>query len=1505
MAIKLPEVQTFIVNKITDALYKEYNVKVNIGSVSYAFFNRLDIDKIYVEDLDADTLMYVDRLRLTVSKIGITTGKIGLGTVKLTKGEFNLHNNTEKGSTNIQDLVWRIAPPKQDTIPKTPKDGESKFSLEVSNVILEDFRFTMRRTPMKVYDDSARVNFTDLCVDSIYINLDNIALKRDTLFFDIAELHFIEKSGFKLHNLTANGYIVSTQAMLENVRIKDEYSDVQMGFFSLNFASIKSFKYFIEQVRMDALFSDSGYVSFQTLGYFAPPLRRISTPLSPKGFVTGTVANLKSDTLYISTLDRGVNAQLRFRLTGLPLIDETIIYGDVGDLHGNSFAVASLLNDVMGSGGGKLYSYILPLGGVQLKGKFTGLYNDFVATGRLKTGIGLLGVDALFTNSKQKGTTFKGRFSGLDFNVGRLLKSPIIERTSFDVSLEGKLVNGRLNTGIDGNVSLVELNKYPYGNISLAGQLETNSFDGIVVVNDPNLRLDFLGQINNLQYIDSIPIFDFTANIRHANLHELHVDLNNKDTVSVFRGLLQSNFVGRTWNTSHGSITLNNATYIDSRGEINIGNVLFSIEQGLRSYNMKLESEYLDASYVATASPNSMFKDFNRYLSSYLPSLTSGLIGVEDTLRNTYHVEVQAKKTGTLTQIVLPELYIAEGSIFKADLQNEQLEVELKSDKVYYGTYEVRNPKVKVDNHESYTHLLFTSDEVNNGKTFFMRNVGVDNLIQNDSIQSKISYDNKSKIPNLACLNLSTFFKDSDGRLSVGFKVDPSEVVVNGVPWAMSCDSAMIDSARFSVSKFLLGYKEQQLSLNGAYSSSSQDTLSLTINEFSLAYLDDLLKNQNINYHFDGTISGKAILFQYEQQPLFYANVQASNVGTNGTLLGDIRIRSLWNSEYEQLRLNAAIMRGANTLLNARGSYIPKTSDLEFGIEVDKFPLVHVEPLLIGTMSNLEGNLSGKYKFGGRPGKFVLEGSGVLNDGGLTIDFLNTHYKISGDVISDTKKISLINASASDSEGHEIVINNASASHDYFKRFKFNLDMKLNDAMALNTSIRDNDMFYGIVYARGNVSIAGPLSDIKINAAARIGKNTVFYIPLSTAMASRGGGELLSFYVPKDTTRQDINEDERVFLASTTSARNKKLKPANSMDVTLNLEATKDAEIQVIFDPRTNDVLKGAGSGGIKMNINPSKDIFTIAGTYTIDRGSYTLTIPNFNFIKKDFLLDRGGTVDFKGDVASMRFKLSATYDKTIKASLTQLLPYDQGNKAKVKYPIALKVNISGMLEDMKIDPIIAVSNIDSDTEAKVQSALNTDEKRLKQFLALLALNLFVPEDAVGQGNAVTSSTGNSAGLANLSEILSSQLSSIFAVLNLPVDFGVSYSTGADGVSNEIDVDFSYQINEKIIARGNVGNRANELGSQSTVSGDFDLEYLWKPSITLRAFSRSVDPYSDRVDGTNGRYGGAISYQNRFSNVKELWDSVFKRKKRRDAEAEEKFQKEREERLMKAKSTSK
>ena len=77
------------------------------------------------------------------------------------------------------------------------------------------------------------------------------------------------------------------------------------------------------------------------------------------------------------------------------------------------------------------------------------------------------------------------------------------------------------------------------------------------------------------------------------------------------------------------------------------------------------------------------------------------------------------------------------------------------------------------------------------------------------------------------------------------------------------------------------------------------------------------------------------------------------------------------------------------------------------------------------------------------------------------------------------------------------------------------------------------------------------------------------------------------------------------------------------------LEATPDAEIQLIFDAKAGDIIKASGRGDINMQIS-SKGAFEMQGLYTIVDGSYLFTLENI--INKKFDVESGSTIKWSGD---------------------------------------------------------------------------------------------------------------------------------------------------------------------------------------------------------------------------------------------------------------------------------
>ena len=105
----------------------------------------------------------------------------------------------------------------------------------------------------------------------------------------------------------------------------------------------------------------------------------------------------------------------------------------------------------------------------------------------------------------------------------------------------------------------------------------------------------------------------------------------------------------------------------------------------------------------------------------------------------------------------------------------------------------------------------------------------------------------------------------------------------------------------------------------------------------------------------------------------------------------------------------------------------------------------------------------------------------------------------------------------------------------------------------------------------------------------------------------------------------------------------------NDFHLTLDMNVTPDAEIEIIFDLEARDIIKGTGRSNLKIQWERYGDL-GIFGTYTIDQGDYLFTLRNI--INKKFTVKKGGTVTWTGDPYKAVLDINAIYE-------TKAPPYD------------------------------------------------------------------------------------------------------------------------------------------------------------------------------------------------------------------------------------------------------
>jgi hypothetical protein len=175
--------------------------------------------------------------------------------------------------------------------------------------------------------------------------------------------------------------------------------------------------------------------------------------------------------------------------------------------------------------------------------------------------------------------------------------------------------------------------------------------------------------------------------------------------------------------------------------------------------------------------------------------------------------------------------------------------------------------------------------------------------------------------------------------------------------------------------------------------------------------------------------------------------------------------------------------------------------------------------------------------------------------------------------------------------------------------------------------------------------------------------------------------------------------------------------------------------------------------------------------------------------------------------------------------------------------------------------------------KAQFTNLVNTDEKMTRQFLSLLVLKSFLPEQ-----NFSGQDLGSTTLMSNASELLSAQIGGLISLFNLPIplDVNVDYSANMQNSTGAgFGIDVSTQLFDRVILNGSASNITN---SNRSFIGDIEMEVLLgkQENTRFKVFSKSRDYFSDDME--SNRNGIGLSYRSQFDR----FIDIFRRKKKKD-----------------------
>jgi len=1448
------DVQTMLVRLAADYLSKEMKTEIRISGLGLSFKNGLLIEGISVRDLHHEILFSANTLGLRPGQISLKNHHVNLDKVFIEKGNVQLITHRGDSTLNLQFIVDYFS--STDTITKTDTTASSPWGISISAVDLSDTKFHLQDQNEPLSPEG--MDYTNIDVSEINLELTDIAFDADTIHANIKHLSARERSGFVLHNLSGEFQVGPKFLKAHNLKILTDHSDLALTFDFL-YDRWNAYNDFLNKVTIQTQIEPS-YLDLQDIGYFAPELLVMKDRIRLSGSIKGTVSNFKARDFRFAF---GKNTFFYGNVSalGLPNVEETFIDLNVKAMNTNKEDIESMLipGDMRHV---ELPGMLANIGVVNLRGVFTGFYNDFVANAHVNTNLGSIGAD--LSLKKQKGSKligYTGQLNVISFDIGKLTGNQkylgIITMKS-DINGKGfKLDEADLKMNV--RIDSAYLNNYNFKNLDISGSLVDKQFTGLLNVDDPNLHLDFNGLVN---MGDSLPEFDFKAQIHHAQLFELH--LLKRDSVENLAAFLKVNFKGTNLDNIDGSILIDNTIYAEGTKVVTMHNFSLLTRQDTaagKSYH--LQSDFVDADITGAFSFKALVPSLSTFIQNYLASfnMNDSLIALSEAQSNQkMNYELRFRNSDEITNVFLPFLRIAPNSMLHGYYNEEKGSLVMKgsSPALFINNIELNNWYLDAENKMNDMTITTGASTV-----YFKKADKKDSLeVKIDSFQlvSNLRHDSilysMNWVGNARKSELAGFASFRDSPV-IKVKLERCHVFLNEKYWGVDPENfASIDTSSVLLSKIGFNSGDQYLKINGKLSTSRADTLNIDFNKVDISRLDQLIGSSQVDV--DGILSGHVRIAKPYANIAVLSDLRIDKFKFNKELLGDATFDIMFDSETSRFDVKSQIYYtgniGTNIPFSLIGSYFldKKNPHFDFDLALKNLNLRMLGPFVSDIMSGVNGLASGQVKIKGSFEKPSITGQLKLMRTEFKINYLNVPYSFADVVTIDTNGFFFKNITIFDSLGHKAVLN-GQITHNYFRNLRLGLNVEMNDFAAFNNTRSQNSVFYGNARATGNATVTGPFENINITVKASNGGKTHVVIPIDLTQ-SVGQNDYIIFVNPNVDSVGTVKEKP----------------PLNTtgLSLDLGLRVTQDAEVEVFFPDQLGN-LKASGTGNFLLGMTPTTP-FTLSGRYSLSKGFFLFQFKNL--LRLPMSIKEGSTISWSGNPTDANIAISAVY-KT-KAPLKGLTtsPEEEG----VRIPVDCIVRLGGKLMNPEMSFAISLPNVEESIRNLVYSSIDTNNATTmtEQVVYLMVLNQFKPVVA-------TSSTVD-VGATSMS-LVTNQINSMLSQISSNVNVNMNYKPGSSTTNQEFDVGISTQLfDDRLLIDGTFGMNSysnSAIKQSSTIVGDINVEYVLTKNRRWRvhAFNRTN---TLNILNNNAPYtqGVGLKFQRDFTTFRELFSSSKKKK---------------------------
>ncbi len=1450
ITLSIPYVQNkakdFALSKVKPML----NTEVTIGNINLQLLNSVRLRDLYVEDQNQDTLLYVAKLDVKFNPLGLLRNQLQFNAVSLEDFTANIYKETPDTTFNFQFVIDAFA--SKDTIPEEPDPNSKPLAIRFDNVRLKNgiAHYNIQSEPTT----PGQFNASHINVYDLNAILKAPSIDMDKLDATVRMLSLKEKSGVTLHHLK------SSRVTSKDSRLTADKLAIKLNTTEIDAADIV---YHLKTQEF-AIDVKSDNIDPADIALFSSQFAHLNKPLTLDANLQGELPQVDVSTLIVE-YGTSTKIDLNGHIEDYSKFSDADVALDIKELRTTQSDLDAFLK--IGGGDIVLPDQVVALGNVNLTLTAKGTLKRLNINGLFKTKPGNVRIAGRGAITEPfSDFTFDGRVVTNNLNTGMILGESLgLDMVSADINAKVKQSKNRpISVVADGIISSLVYKKFDYSDINFAGSYSNNNIEADINLDNPDNKFDLHAKMVNDTAMD-ISVDGVIDRLMLKPFFSLEEWENASLTARIEGQFTGSSIDDMIGNLVIDSTSLVEETFIFNPGAIYVQSEIDEGEKTIRLFSSVLEAE-IKGDYYFT----SIAQEFAQLMQPHLPSLLdSSAVAVN--YKNDFRFDVTIKNTEDLSYAFsLPFYNIEPGTIVgNIDMLEGQSSINLTVPRLMFGSNDVRQTKLNLNITDikgvdlDLDTYLVQDDGYINGQ--------LDTKVFQDSVINALFFEmNNNVINSNGVLSASIGFdKDEEQNLATNILIHPTTLRFNNKDVHIKQSSVQHTSESIKVTNFGITHEgKQQFGIHGIASENAEDSLWVFFDGAELANILTAFNVENIY----GTIDGSLVVHQALKDPIVHTDhLNIVDIRTDKDTIGTLYVEALYNPAEDGLNLDVYISKNGERHTGITG-FIPTVEErnIDLDVIIEQFPLRWIQPFAVETFSKLEGTVSTKMDVGGKASAPIIEGWLGVNEGLLKVDYSNVEYRISDTIRVNRENVGFKDLVILDDNGNTAKVGLIINHSDNFGRLDYEAKITLDDFMLLNNADRTDLMAHGVLKLDGDISLSGSPTGLFGKGNIRTSSKSKVKIELpQTASASEYHG-IVYINTPQDDDPLSFIKERRKSKGSTSSSSGMLI----DMQVTVNL--TPLLELGVQYNPRTGDEVSISGTGELSVNYNTKSDPqIRMYGEYIAQSGEASHNLQGLKKIK--FRVKSGSKINFMGDPLQTKFNLTAYHQvKADLATLSDSFSQDM-NVSNTRVPVNALLEISGDLNEMQILYDIELPEASQDVQRKVQSLINTEEERIKQFANLVALNSFYGASSGPQGTFGSDMFTNVAAGAltkGLDALFSSALND-----NWSISTNLESQNGSfEDVRMGVDVS-TRLLNDRLEVSTNLSYGDNQLykGEESFIA-EFDARYALTNWLKLRAYNKANERYYKLAPTTQG-VGLEINKEaKRFKNLFKF--DFFRRKKK-------------------------